>query len=234
VNDPIAGNILVAAAYAACAAFWIRFLLHALVWWRAAARPSAIAAVDPPSSVKAWALLARDVAFFWRLLKVNPALWLGEWFFHVSFLIVAVRHLRYFFSVVPEWVWWFQIPGLIAGYVLPLSLIYILIVRRFSASEKYSSPANMFLLILLFMISSLGLLMATLFRADIVTVKLFIQGILNFSPSAVPTSSILFLLHFSLVLVLIPFLPTHILTAPLVMLEAEKRALALPRVMHEK
>jgi len=44
----------------------------------------------------------------------------------------------------------------------------------------------------------------------------------------------LFLLHFSLVLVLVPLLPTHILTAPLVMLEARKRDLGLPLVMHEE
>jgi nitrate reductase gamma subunit len=160
-------------------------------------------------------------------------LWLGEWFFHVSFLIVAVRHLRYFFSVVPEWVWWFQIPGLIAGYILPLSLLYILIFRLFSVREKYSSPANMVLLVLLLVISSLGLLMITAYRTDVVMVKLFIQGILSFSPAAAP-DSILFLLHFSLVLILVPFLPSHILTAPLVMLEAKKRELALPLVMHEK
>jgi nitrate reductase gamma subunit len=207
--------------------------MHALVWWRAVVRPAATAGLVPPSSVKVWALSVRDVVLFWRLLKVNPALWFGEWVFHVSFLIVALRHLRYFFPIVPEWVWWFQTPGLIAGYVLPLSLIYILLVRRFSEQEKYSSFANMAVLALLLVISSLGLLMATLFRTNMVMVKTFIQGILCFSSAAVP-DDILFLLHFSLVLVLIPLLPTHILTAPLVMLEAEKRELALPRVMHEK
>jgi len=143
------GNILIAAAYAAYAAFWIRFLMHALVWWRAMARPAAIAGLTPPSSVKAWALSARDAVFFWRLIKVNPALWFGEWVFHVSFLVVALRHLRYFFPIVPEWVSWFQIPGLLAGYVLPLSLIYILLVRRYSDQEKYSSRTNMALLVLL-------------------------------------------------------------------------------------
>jgi hypothetical protein len=91
----------------------------------------------------------------------------------------------------------------------------------------------MALLVLLLTISSLGLLMATLFRTNMVMVKTFIQGILCFTPAAAP-DDILFLLHFSLVLVLIPLLPTHILIAPLVMLEAEKRELALPLVMHEK
>ncbi len=233
VNELLVEKIIRTAAYAVYAAFWMRFLLHALVWRRAKARSAAIAEKAPSAPVKAWALSIRDVVFLWRLLKVNPALWLGEWVFHISFLIVALRHLRYFFITVPEWVGWLQVPGLIAGYVLPLSLIYILLVRRFSAQEKYSSPANMTLLVLLFVIGSLGLLMATRYRADTVMVKLFIQGILGFSSSALP-GSILFLLHFSLVLVLVPLLPTHILTAPLTMLEAEKRELALHQVLHEK
>ncbi len=227
------GIILVVAAYCVYAAFWIRFLLHARLWWKAVAHPAMTAGPVSPSSVKVCALSVRDAVLFWRLLKVNPALWFGEWVFHVSFLLVVLRHLRYFFSIVPEWVWWFQVPGLIAGYVLPLSLVYILIIRLFSVQEKYSSPANMVLLVLLVVISSLGLVMVTLNRTDIVMVKLFIQGILLFSPTVAP-DSIPFLLHFSLVLVLIPFLPTHILIAPLVMLEAEKRELALPLVMHEK
>ena len=227
------GTILIVAAYGVYAAFWIRLFMHALLWWKAVSRPAMIAGQAPTSSVKAWAFSARDVVLFWRLLKVNPALWLGEWVFHVSFLFVALRHLRFIFNPVPEWVWWFQVPGLIAGYVLPLSLVYILIVRLFSVREKYSSPANMVLLVLLFVISLLGLLMITWFRTDVVMAKLFIQGILSISPAAAP-DSILFLLHFSLVLLLVPLLPTHILTAPLVMFEAKKRELALPLVMHEE
>jgi hypothetical protein len=227
------GTIVIVAVYGVCAAFWIRFLLHALLWWKAVTRPAAIVGPVPPSSVKAWAFSARDLVLFWRLLKVNPALWFGEWVFHVSFLFVVLRHLRYVFLSVPEWVWWFQVPGLIAGYVLPLSLFYIIIVRLLSVREKYSSPANMVLLGLLLVITSLGLLMVTLYRTDVVAVKLFTIGILNATPAAVP-DSILFLLHFFLVLVLVPLLPTHILTAPLVMLEARKRDLGLPLVIHEE
>jgi len=227
------GTILIIAAYGVYAAFWIRFFLHALLWWKTASHPAVFARPMPPLSFKSCALSTRDVFLFWRLIMVNPALWFGEWVFHVSFLLVVLRHLRYFFAIVPEWVGWFQVPGLLAGYVLPLSLVYILVIRRFSAQEKYSSPANMALLVLLLVISFLGLLMATLFRTDVVMVKEFIQGILTFHPAAWP-GGILVLLHVSLVMVLVPLLPTHILTAPLVILEAEKRNLALPLVMHEK
>ena len=45
---------------------------------------------------------------------------------------------------------------------------------------------------------------------------------MSFSPAPLP-ESLLFTLHFVLVLVLVPLLPTHIFTAPLVMYEARKR-----------
>jgi nitrate reductase gamma subunit len=226
------GTIVIIAAYSVYAAFWIRFLMHALAWWKAeTGRFSPVG--PPPSAIKTWALTLRDVVLLWRLLKVNPALWFGEWVFHVSFLAVLLRHLRYFLDPVPEWVWGLQIPGLIAGYVLPLSLLYILAFRMFSEREKYSSPANLFLLGLVLVISSLGVMMHAFFKPDLAGVKLFVLGILAVSPAPLPVSG-LFLAHFVLVLVLVVFLPTHILTAPLVMLEARKRDLALPMVMHEE
>ena len=91
-----------------------------------------------------------------------------------SFLLVTLRHLRYFLDPVPSWVWDLQLPGLIAGYVLPVSLVYILVVRSFSEREKYSSPANMLLLALLLAISGIGVLMHAFFKPDLVGVKLFV------------------------------------------------------------
>jgi hypothetical protein len=41
-------------------------------------------------------------------------------------------------------------------------------------------------------------------------------------------------MHVALVLVVVALLPTHIVTAPLVMLEARRRDLGLPQVMHEE
>ncbi len=225
------GKILVVAAYGAYAVFWMRFLLHGLVWWRAMKRLS----TEPvlPSTAKVWMLTASDVFLFTRLLMVNPALWVGEWIFHASFFLVLLRHLRYFLNPVPAWVWWMQTPGTIAGYLLPPALVYIFIMRLFTKREKYASPANMFLLCLVLVIGSLGVLMHALYKPNLVDVKLFAWGMVTLKPAAAP-HSLLFLLHFILVLVLIPFLPTHIFTAPLVMMEARRREKALRLVMHEE
>ncbi len=227
------GKLLFGAAYIVYAVFWVRMLMHALVWWKAASRPGLSARPGLKARMQAYALTAADIVFFLRLLLVNPLLWLGEWIFHVSFFLVLLRHLRFFLNPVPDFVWWVQTPGLIAGYLLPPALVYILVVRLLTRQERYASTANMVLLGLVLVISSLGVLMRTLFRPDLVGVKLFIYGIVRFAPAAAP-GSILFLAHFILVLVLVLLLPSHIFTAPFVMLDARKRGQALRLVMHEK
>ena len=227
------GKFLIVAAYAVYAAFWLRFLGHALVWRKASQRLEALGAPLARWSVKGCALAVLDVVLLGRVFIVNPALWIGEWVFHASFLLVVLRHLRFFLDPVPDWVWWMQTPGLIAGYVLPFALLYILVIRLLTKLEKYAAPANLFLLGLVLAISSIGVVMHGLFKPDLVDVKLFIFGIAHFAPAAAP-GSVLFLLHFCLVLVLVLFLPTHIFTAPLVMLEARKREQALRLVIHEK
>ena len=226
------GKILIGAAYAVYAAFWIRFFMHALLWARAMRRLAPAAFTAPEFRIKTWALTVLDIVFFGRLLAVNPLLWLGEWIFHASFFLVLCRHLRYFLNPVPAWVWWMQTPGLIAGYVLPLSLAYILVVRLLTKHERYASPANVVLLGLVLAISSLGVLMHAAFKPNLVEVKLFLFGIMSFSPAAAP-DSLLFTIHFALFLALVQLLPMHIFTAPLVMYEARKRDEALQGLMHD-
>jgi len=226
------GKILIAAAYAVYVAFWLRVFMHFLVWWGAGRRFAGPRASRGWTSAKAYAFTVLDIVFFGRLFKGGAALWFGEWIFHFSFLLVMLRHLRFFLTPVPDWVWWAQTPGLIAGYLLPLSLAYILVVRLLTKLEKYASPPNVLLLGLVLVISSTGVLMHGWFKPDVVGAKLFVFGILSMKQAALP-ESLLFVTHFVLVLVLIPFLPTHIFTAPLVMLEARKREQARRVVMHD-
>jgi nitrate reductase gamma subunit len=227
------GKILILAAYTAYVAFWIRFLMHAIVWWRAVRRHAVPSGQLFASRLKAAALTAVDVILLGRLFRVNPALWLGEWVFHVTFLLVVIRHLRYFLNPVPLWVWNMQTPGIIAGYVMPFSLLYILAVRFFSKREKYAAPANMVFLVLVFFICSIGVFMHGVYKPNLVEVKVFILGVLSFSHAPVP-ESVLFMVHFLLVLVLLLLLPSHIFTAPLVMYQARTRELALHGVMHDE
>ncbi len=226
------GKLAIIAAYGVYGAFWARFFLHAIPWWRAMRRFRVSAPAGRVFRFRACALAAGDVALFARLWKTNPVLWVGEWVFHVSLLLVIVRHLRYFLEPVPHWVWSMQLPGTIAGYVLPLSLVYILVVRLLTGREKYTSPANLSLLVLVLVISSIGVLMHTLYTPNLVDVKLFAAGLACFRP-APPPESLWFAAHFGLFLILVLYLPTHIFTSPLVMLEARRREQELKLVMHE-
>lgn len=226
------GKILIAVAYAVYVAFWLRVFMHFLVWCGAGRRFEGHRASNRRTSAKAYAFTALDIVFFGRLFKGGAALWFGEWIFHFSFLLVMLRHLRFFLNPVPDWVWCAQTPGLIAGYLLPLSLAYILVVRLLTKFEKYASPSNLLLLGLVLAISATGVLMHGWFKPDVVGAKLFVFGILNMEQAALP-EGLLFAAHFVLVLVLVPFLPTHIFTAPLVMLEARKREQARGMVMHD-
>ena len=226
-------KLIIIAAYTAYAAFWTRFFWHALVWWKASHRLKESPGSRLAGGAKAYALTTLDALFFGRLFMVNPALWLGEWVFHVSLLLVILRHLRFFLDPVPAWVWSVQQVGLIAGYILPFALVYILVIRLLTTREKYASRANVFLLGIVLAISTIGLSMRLWFTPNLVDVKLFALGILCFKPAPMP-EGLLFLVHFGLVLVLIAFVPTHVVTAPLVMLEARKREQALYGVMHDE
>jgi hypothetical protein len=63
-------------------------------------------------------------------------------------------------------------------------------------------------------------------------VKLFALGIVTFTPSP-PPLSVLFLSHLGLVLALMLYVPSHVFTAPLVMLDAQSRDCELRRVLHD-
>lgn len=173
-----------------------------------------------------------DIIFLTRLLKTNDILWIGEWTFHWSFIVIVLRHLRYIFNPVPECVGHFQTAGLIAGYILPISLICIVMIKTIR-EETYFPSYNFFLVTLLFVISTTGVLMQTTFRVDIMAVNNFMRGIFTFHPAPAPSGG-LFIFHYVLVLILIASLPSHILAAPFSILEAQKRDDDLKWVIHER
>jgi len=226
------GWLIVAATYAAIAAFYLRLVLHVLTWWEAVRR-------SPPGRPRSVVFRVRsvvgviaDIFLLRRLLVVNPALWIGEWVFHTTLLLVLLRHLRYFMHPVPAWVVWTQTPGWIAGFFLPAALLYILVIRLFTGQEKFSATANLWILLDVLAIGITGLLMSTRYRADLTAVKLFALGIVTFTPAPPPLSA-LFLSHLGLVLALLLYLPSHVFTAPLVMVDARSREHELRRVMHD-
>jgi nitrate reductase gamma subunit len=226
------GMLLVIIAYLVYAAFWMRLSLHTFLWLKSARR---LLPHHPAPDVKrlpAFATAAVDMFFFRRLFASNKVLWLGSWAFHMAFLFVVLRHLKYFLDPVPDCIWCVQPFGIAAGYILAFSLLYVMMTRTV-ARVKYVSYQNYVILGLLFFISATGLLMRNFFRPDLIDVKSFVMGIVAFRPSPLP-GNFFFVVHFSLVLLLIPYLPFHIFTAPLIVIEASKRQQGLDMVMHGK
>jgi nitrate reductase gamma subunit len=224
--------ILIAAAYLAYAAFWVRLSLHTLVWLRAArqrtAEPEA-AFGRPPGSFAA-ALI--DILFFRKLFASNKALWLGSWVFHTAFLFVILRHLRFFLEPVPGCIVLVQPAGIVAGYLMAFSLVYVILLRTVTKA-RYLSYQNYLILGLVVLIGATGLLMRIYFPPDLVDVKSFAMGLVALRPEPLP-DGFFFSLHFVLVLLLVPFLPFHLFTAPFVAFEARKREDLLDQVMHDR
>ncbi len=226
------GTLLIVTAYIVYAAFWVRLTLHTLTWLRAARRPRPAGGTARGNSFLAFTSAALDIIFFRRLFDSHKAAWAGSWTFHAAFLLVILRHLRYFLDPVPDCIWYIQPFGIAAGYVLAFSLFYVILLRTFG-KVRYVSYQNYLILGLLFLIGSTGLVMRNFFRPDLVDVKRFVMGIIAFSPSPLP-SNFFFALHFSLVLLLIPYLPFHVFTAPIIAVEAGRRRHGLDMVMHGK
>ncbi len=226
------GILLVIIAYVVYAAFWVRLSLHTFVWLKSARRLLPHHSAPDVKRFPAFATAALDLFFFRRLFASNKVLWLGSWAFHTAFLFVIFRHLKYFLDPVPACIRCVQPFGVAAGYILALSLPYVMVARAV-ARVKYVSYQNYVILGLLFFISATGLLMRNFFRPDLIDVKSFVMGIVAFRPSPLP-GNFFFIAHFSFALLLIPYLPFHIFTAPLIAIEARRRQQGLDMVMHEK
>ncbi|MFC1554731.1 respiratory nitrate reductase subunit gamma [candidate division KSB1 bacterium] len=126
-----------------------------------------------------------EVTVFRKVFKTNKLLWVGAWIFHVSFLIVVFRHLRFFFYPVPEWVMSFYYIGIYTGWTLLLSLVLLLARRVLAERNSYVSlPIDYYLLLVLIGIAASGLWMNYQERIYLVDVKAFMLGLFSFSLNA--------------------------------------------------
>jgi len=228
----MAGALLTIGFYAVCTVFLADVITRTSAYVRDTADGGRDVFPRTENSPFLFVSMLMEIALLRRLLKANPLLWVWEWLFHASFALIMIRHLRYFLDPVPDWVTALQPPGLIAGYILPFSLLAILFIKLF-VEKGYVSSANFFLLVLLLAVGASGLAMTTVIKTDLVGIKHFAMGIVTFGPAAAPRSYTFFL-HFILFLLFVLYLPSHILTAPLSIIEARRREEGLKLVLHEK
>lgn len=159
--------------------------------------------------------LAKEVIFFAALFRASKWTWLFGWMFHIALALAFLRHLRY--VIDPEGMLGFMWPlinleivqsfGKYAGFAMVIGLLGLFGRRIFVSRVRYISSPSDYLMLLLFMfIAFSGLIMSFVSHVDIVQVKVFMLGILNLDPQALPVSVPL-LIHLILVSILALILP---------------------------
>lgn len=223
--------VLAIAAYTVYLAFCTRVLARVLIWQKAAWHERTFTRPDRRSP-SVYVAAAVDLLLFRRLFNSSKLLWALSWTFHISFLLVLLRHLRFFLDPPPGTVVAVQPFGLVAGYSLVIALALLIVYRLVRREDGYFSRDNFLILGLVFFAALTGALMRFFERPDVVEVKAFIIGMLTFDPQGLPRNY-LFVAHFLSVLILVPLLPSHVFVAPAVTLEAEKRREELEFIIHE-
>jgi nitrate reductase gamma subunit len=178
--------------------------------------------------------MALEVLFFRSLFRNTKAdlrkgprlvygeskwLWMAGLAFHWSFLIVLLRHYRYFSDPVPFWVTgiesldaFFQI-GLPIWYItdalILIAVSYLFLRRVADPKLRYISlGSDYFALFLLLSIIVSGLLMRyTALRVDIVSIKQLAMGLVSFHPIVPEGVGVLFYIHLFMVCVLFGYFP---------------------------
>ena len=145
-------------------------------------------------------------------------LWLAGLAFHWSFLIILVRHLRFFSLNVPFVIKimesldsFLQIgaPLLYITDAVILGAVTFLVIRRFWIPQvRYISlAADFFPLYLILGIAASGVLMRYFTKVHIVGVKELTLGLASFSPTIPEGVGVIFYIHLFLICVLFAYFP---------------------------
>ncbi len=145
-------------------------------------------------------------------------LWLGALAFHWAFLIILLRHLRYFSEPVPSFVPFLQsldgflqigVPILyITNVVIIIALTYLFLRRLADPKLRYFSLASdYFPLLLIISIAASGILMRYFTKVDIVSVKELAVSLFSLQPFIPEGIGVMFYIHLFLVSVLLAYFP---------------------------
>lgn len=147
-------------------------------------------------------------------------LWMAGLAFHWSFLIILVRHIRFFMENVPPLLKTIEsldsflqigVPLFyITDAVILVAVTYLFFRRVYIPQIRYISlEADYFPLFLILGIAISGVLMRYFFKVHIVGVKVLAMGLINFKPDPKILNEIgvLFYIHLFLVSVLFAYFP---------------------------
>nr|MBN2276395.1 sulfate reduction electron transfer complex DsrMKJOP subunit DsrM [candidate division Zixibacteria bacterium] len=191
--------------------------------------------LESPSNI--WGVLGRmllEILFFRSLFRNTKAdirdgriiyggnkwLWLGGLAFHYTFLVIVIRHFRFFMEPVPRIIELIQnldglmqvgVPVIYMTDFIFLGAVGYLFLRRVVIPQvRYISlESDYFPLFLLLAIGTTGVMMRyfTGLRVDIIAVKEMVIGLINFNPAVVSGIGAMFYLHLFLVSLLLVYFP---------------------------
>jgi len=188
---------------------------------------------NPSSTLGVLGRMGLEVLFFRSLFRntrvgMTPAkrlvyqsdklLWLFALAFHWCFLIVFLRHLRFFLEPVPRlvglleyWDGFFQLmvpTFLMTDVVITVALIYLLARRLFDAQVRYISlPADYFALFVLLAVVVSGIFMRYVTKVDLVGIKELSVGLVTLDPVVPAGIGLPFFIHLFFVSVLFGYFP---------------------------
>jgi len=189
---------------------------------------------SPHSGLGVLCRMALEVLFFRSLfrntkadLKQGPRvvyggtkwLWLAGLAFHWSFLIIFLRHFRFFSDPVPFFVHGMQSldsflqVGLpiwyITDFVILAALTFLFVRRVVDPKLRYITlGSDYFALFLLLAVMVSGVLMRyTALRVDVVLIKQLAMGLVSFSPVVPEGIGVMFYIHLFLVSSLFAYFP---------------------------
>ncbi len=145
-------------------------------------------------------------------------LWLFSLAFHWSFLVVLIRHLRFFLEPVPASLQFLEkidgfvqvgLPGLfLSGAVLLVAAVFLFLRRVYIPQVRYISlAADFFPLFLIISVALSGILMRYFAKVDIVGAKELTMGLATFHPTIPEGIGGIFYVHVFLVSVLLAYFP---------------------------
>ena len=150
-------------------------------------------------------------------------LWLFALLFHYCFLLIFIRHFRFFTNPVPACITWLEtLDGIMqigsprlymTSMIILLALGFLLSRRLFNERLRYLSlPNDYFPLWLITGIVVTGIWMRYFGKTDIATVKVFIMGLVTLSPASADGIGGVFFAHLALVSCLLIYFPFSKLT----------------------
>lgn len=148
----------------------------------------------------------------------NKWLWTFAMVFHWSFLLVFLRHIRFFVSEIPAPIMAIEtfdsilqvgVPALYITDLLLVAGVTLLFLRRvvIPYMRYLSFPQDYFPLLVIFGIAASGILMRYFMHVDIMGVKALTMGLVTFSPVVPHNIAPIFFIHLFLVSVLFAYFP---------------------------